>query len=40
VRETEDYTVDLRDVTILELRIVPDQRGGNARASLTSLHLA
>ena len=40
VRETEDYTVDLRDVTILELRIVPDQSGGSARASLTSLRLA
>ena len=40
VRETEDYTVDLRDVTILELRIVPDQSSGSARASLTSLRLA
>lgn len=40
VRETEDYAVDLRDVTILELRIVPDQSGGSARASLTSLCLA
>ena len=40
VRETEDYTVDLRDVNILELRILPDQSGGGARASLTSLRLA
>ena len=40
VRETEDYTVDLSDVTVLELRILPDQRGGAARASLASLRLA
>jgi hypothetical protein len=40
VRETEDYTVDLSDVTVLELRILPDQSGGEARASLTSLRLA
>ena len=40
VRETEDYTVDLSDVTVLELRILPDQSGGKARASLTSLRLA
>jgi hypothetical protein len=40
VRETEDYTVELSDVTILELRIVPDQSGGETRASLASLHLA
>jgi hypothetical protein len=39
VRETEDYTVKLRGVTVLELRIVPDQAGGNARASLASLRL-
>jgi hypothetical protein len=40
VRETEDYTVDLSDVTVLELRILPDQSGGEARASLASLRLA
>jgi hypothetical protein len=40
VRETEDYTVDLSDVTVLELRILPDQSGGKARASLASLRLA
>jgi hypothetical protein len=40
VRETEDYTVDLSDVTLLELRILPDQSGGTARASLASLRLA
>jgi hypothetical protein len=40
VRETEDYTVELSDVTVLELRILPDQSGGMARASLASLRLA
>ena len=40
VRETEDYTVDLSDVTVLELRILPDKSGGEARASLASLRLA
>jgi len=39
VRETEDYAVDLTDVTVLELRILPDQRGGTVRASLASLRL-
>jgi hypothetical protein len=40
IRETKDYTVELFDVTLLELRILPDQSGGEARASLTSLRLA
>jgi hypothetical protein len=40
VRETEDYTVELFDVTVLELKILPDQSGGNARASVASLRLA
>jgi hypothetical protein len=40
VRETEDYTVELSAVTILELTIVPDKSGGAARASLASLRLA
>jgi len=39
VRETEDYAVDLTDVTVLELRILPDQSGGTVRASLVSLRL-
>jgi len=38
-REVEDYTVDLNGVTVLELTIVPDISGGNARASLISLRL-
>jgi hypothetical protein len=40
VRETEDYSVELSDVTVLELKIVPDKSGGEARASLESLRLA
>jgi len=40
VRETEDYTVELCHVTVLELRILPDQSRGNARASLAKLRLA
>jgi hypothetical protein len=39
-REVEDYDVELSGVTILELKIVPDISGGNARASLTQLRLA
>jgi hypothetical protein len=39
-REVEDYTVDLKAVTLLELRIVPDIQGGSARASLRQLRLA
>ncbi len=39
-REVEDYTVNLDRVTALELSIVPDINGGEARASLTSLQLA
>ena len=35
--ETEDYRVDLRDVTVLELAIVPDISGGDAQASRASL---
>ena len=30
-RETEDYTVYLSDVTVLELKIVPDKSGGELR---------
>lgn len=39
-REVEDYTVNLSEVTVLELRIVPDIEGGPARASLKELRLA
>lgn len=39
-RETEDYAVDLSNVTLLELTIDPDKENGKARASLLSLRLA
>jgi hypothetical protein len=39
-REVEDYTVNLETVTALELSIVPDVSGGEARASLSRLQLA
>jgi hypothetical protein len=32
--EFEDYAVDLVGVTVLELTIVPDISGGDARASM------
>lgn len=38
-RELEDYRVDLSGVTVLELQIVPDQRGGDARASMAEIRL-
>jgi F5/8 type C domain len=38
--ETEDHRVDLSGVTVLELSIVPNLSGGNARASLARLRLA
>jgi hypothetical protein len=40
VREVENYSVDLFDVTVMELEIVPDKSGGQAQASLESLRLA
>ena len=40
VREKENYAVDLFDVTVMELEIVPDKSGGQAQASLASLRLA
>ena len=40
IQELEDYGVDLLDVTVLELEIVPDKSGGEARASLESFRLA
>ena len=38
-RETEDYAVELSDVTALELSIVPDKSGGEVRAALECLRL-
>ena len=40
IREVEEYHVDLRDLTVLELAIVPSINGGTARASLMSLRLS
>ena len=39
-REFEDYRVDLTGVTALELRIVPDINGGDARASIAQMRIA
>jgi hypothetical protein len=39
VREIEDYAVELCDVRVLEIVIVPDKNGGEARASLRRLRL-
>jgi hypothetical protein len=39
VREVEEYSVDLLDVTVIELEIVPD-KSGSGQASLSSLRLA
>jgi hypothetical protein len=39
-REVEEYDVQLSDVTVLELVIVPDISRGTARASLRSLRLS
>jgi hypothetical protein len=39
-REVEDYAVSLEGVTALELKVVPDVSGGEARASLARLGLA
>ena len=39
-REIEDYRVELSEVTLFELTIVPNISGGVARASLKSLHLS
>lgn len=38
--ETEDISVELPAVTVLELSIIPDISGGNAFASLAQLRLA
>lgn len=40
IREVEDYRVQLDGVTVLELVIVPDKSGGEARASLAQWRLA
>jgi hypothetical protein len=40
MQEVEDYEVELSGVTQLDLTIVPDQRGGDARASLARWRLA
>src|SRR5262249_15216416 len=39
-RETENYAVELSNVTLLDLTIEPDKEKGKARASLLSLRLA
>lgn len=39
-QELEDYSVDLVGVTILELVIVPDIGGGDARAAMAQLRIA
>lgn len=39
-REVEEFQVNLRTVTVLELAITPDVAGGPAAASLMSLRLA
>jgi len=40
IRESEEYQVELPNVTILELILVPSTSGGPARASLKSLRLS
>jgi len=40
MREIEEYKVELSDVTVLELVIVPDTSRGAAHASLKSLRLS
>jgi hypothetical protein len=40
IREIEEYQVQLPNVAVLELIIVPNISGGTARASLKSLRLA
>ena len=40
VREIEDYAVELSDVVVLDLIIVPDKGNSEARASLQGLRLA
>jgi len=40
IREVEEYQVQLSNVTILELTIIPNTSGGTGRASLKSLRLS
>ncbi len=40
IREVEEYQVELSNVTILELTIVPNTSGGTAHASLKNLRLS
>jgi len=40
IREAEDYRVELSGVTVLELAILTDKSGGEARASLAQWRLA
>ena len=40
IREVEEYQVELSNVTVLELIIVPNMSGGTARASLQRLRLS
>ena len=40
IREVEEYRVEISDVTVVELVIVPDISRGAARASLKSLRLS
>jgi hypothetical protein len=40
IRETEDYVVELSEVKVFELMIIPDKSDGEVRASLVSLRLA
>ena len=39
-REFEDYTVELNGVTTLELKIIPNISGGDAKASVAQLLIA
>lgn len=38
-QETEDYVINLDRVKLLEVTIIPDIRGGDARASLQAMRL-
>jgi len=40
IREVEEYEVELSNITVLELIIVPNISGGTARASLQRLRLS
>ena len=40
IRQFENYTVDLKQLNALELRIIPDINGGDALASLTLMKLS